>query len=270
MLVLRGLKPVGTGLALVCTPCSTPLSMTSVIQNRCGVDTVAKTTLRMYRKLPRKVVQPTLIPEVTKYTKKKLQNSNSWTPSIEGSKNLVRAQGWFSSSTNVAQLAFAKALLHNDEVLVDFLATASPSDREKFLEIQARFIHRQDGGADPSHSKGRYLRTSLKLSGVDYSALDSFVAYTTRVAKALGIEVTGRIPLPTKIKKLVLLKSPHVSKQHRATFARVTHRRLVQVYNASDASLAVFMDALTDKMPAGIMISATEHSYKPLPQTLQS
>ncbi|KNC73020.1 hypothetical protein SARC_14418, partial [Sphaeroforma arctica JP610] len=102
-----------------------------------------------------------------------------------------------------------------------------------------------------------YLRQSIKVSGIDHTILDSFIVYIQRLAKAFNIEVSGRVPLPTKIKKIVLLKSPHVSKQHRRTFAGITHRRLIQIYNCSDETLDFFMDTLTDKMPPGCMMSAT-------------
>jgi hypothetical protein len=46
----------------------------------------------------------------------------------------------------------------------------------------------------------------------------------------MGLRITGRIPLPTKIEKFTVLKSPHVSKKHRDQFARVIHNRLLQVY----------------------------------------
>lgn len=68
-----------------------------------------------------------------------------------------------------------------------------------------------------------------QMKGYDYAILDSYVEFIQRASTACGINVSGRIPLPTKIRKYTVLKSPHVHKTHRAQFETRTRRRLLHV-----------------------------------------
>jgi small subunit ribosomal protein S10 len=68
------------------------------------------------------------------------------------------------------------------------------------------------------------------------------------VVKA-GAEVAGPIPLPTKINKFTVLRSPHVNKKSREQFEMRTHKRLIDIINPSSS----VMDALMRlELPAGV------------------
>jgi small subunit ribosomal protein S10 len=68
------------------------------------------------------------------------------------------------------------------------------------------------------------------------------------VQKAVA-NVTGPIPLPTRINKITVLRSPHVNKKAREQFEMRTHKRLIDIINPSPE----VMDSLMKlELPAGV------------------
>ncbi len=64
-----------------------------------------------------------------------------------------------------------------------------------------------------------------------------------------GARVAGPIPLPTRINKFTVLRSPHVYKKSREQFEMRTHKRLIDILEPSSA----VMDALMKlELPAGV------------------
>jgi small subunit ribosomal protein S10 len=64
-----------------------------------------------------------------------------------------------------------------------------------------------------------------------------------------GAKVVGPIPLPTRINKVTVLRSPHVNKKAREQFEMRTHKRLLDIINPS----AEVMDSLMKlELPAGV------------------
>ena len=55
--------------------------------------------------------------------------------------------------------------------------------------------------------------------------------------KASGLDAVGPIPLPTKIRRYCVLTSPHVNKDAREHFEIRTHKRIIDVYQPTDATL---------------------------------
>jgi small subunit ribosomal protein S10 len=91
----------------------------------------------------------------------------------------------------------------------------------------------------------------IKLKSYDHSLLDVSVANIINAAHRTGASVRGPIPLPTHKEIFCVLRSPHVDKKSREHFEIRTHKRLLDI---SDAS-AKTMDALTAlDMPAGVEI----------------
>jgi len=73
----------------------------------------------------------------------------------------------------------------------------------------------------------------LKLKAYDHRVLDRSVAAIVDAVKRTGAEIRGPIPLPTKIKKYTVLKSPHVNKDSREQFEMRMHARLIDVVSAT-------------------------------------
>jgi len=92
-------------------------------------------------------------------------------------------------------------------------------------------------------------RIRVRLRGFDVELIDqSSRAIVQTVAKA-GAKVAGPIPLPTRINKYTVLRSPHVNKKSREQFEMRTHKRLIDILDpTSDV-----MDALMRlELPAGV------------------
>ncbi len=91
----------------------------------------------------------------------------------------------------------------------------------------------------------------IKLKSYDHSLLDVSVGNIINAAHRTGASVRGPIPLPTHKEIFCVLRSPHVDKKSREHFEIRTHKRLLDI---SDAS-AKTMDALAAlDMPAGVEI----------------
>lgn len=92
-------------------------------------------------------------------------------------------------------------------------------------------------------------RIRVKLRGFDVELIDqSSRAIVDTVSKA-GSQVAGPIPLPTRINKFTVLRSPHVNKKAREQFEMRTHKRLIDILDPTSA----VMDALMRlELPAGV------------------
>jgi len=73
----------------------------------------------------------------------------------------------------------------------------------------------------------------LKLKAYDHRVLDRSVAAIVDAVKRTGAEIRGPIPLPTKIKKYTVLRSPHVNKDSREQFEMRMHARFIDVVSAT-------------------------------------
>ncbi|MBI1821990.1 MAG: 30S ribosomal protein S10 [Nitrospirae bacterium] len=60
-------------------------------------------------------------------------------------------------------------------------------------------------------------------------------------AKRTGAKISGPIPLPTKINKYTVLRSPHVDKKSREQFEIRTHKRLLDILNPSQDTVDALM-----------------------------
>jgi small subunit ribosomal protein S10 len=89
----------------------------------------------------------------------------------------------------------------------------------------------------------------IRLKGFDHVVLDQAAADIVRTVEKTGAAVSGPIPLPTKMQRWTVLKSPHVDKKSREQFELRTHKRLIEIVE----SKAQTVDALTKlDLPAGV------------------
>ena len=82
---------------------------------------------------------------------------------------------------------------------------------------------------------GERIRVCLKA--YDHRLLDQSVREIVDTAKRTGARVAGPVPLPTRIQKFCVLRSPHIDKKSREQFEIRTHKRLVDIIvpNRSEA-----------------------------------
>lgn len=94
----------------------------------------------------------------------------------------------------------------------------------------------------------------IKLKSYNHKALDLSVSNIIDTAKRTGATVRGPIPLPTKIEKYTVLRSPHVDKKSREQFELLTHKRLIMITNATAQTVDSLKGA---KIGAGIHITVS-------------
>src|SRR4026209_3020221 len=91
----------------------------------------------------------------------------------------------------------------------------------------------------------------IRLRAYDHRVLDQPTSEIVNTAKRTGARVRGPIPLPTKIEKFTVLRSPHVDKKSREQFEIRTHKRVVDITEPT----AKTIDELRNlNMPAGVDI----------------
>ena len=91
----------------------------------------------------------------------------------------------------------------------------------------------------------------IRLKAFDHRILDASTREIVNTAKRTGAQVRGPIPLPTRIEKFTVNRSPHVDKKSREHFEMRTHKRLIDILQASPKT----MDALMHlDLPAGVDI----------------
>ena len=69
----------------------------------------------------------------------------------------------------------------------------------------------------------------IRLKAYDHRVLDVSASEILSTAKRTGAQVRGPIPLPTKIERYTVLRSPHIDKKSREQFEIRTHRRLLDI-----------------------------------------
>ena len=89
----------------------------------------------------------------------------------------------------------------------------------------------------------------IRLKGFDHRLIDRSASEIVDTAKRTGALVKGPIPLPTKIERFTVNRSPHVDKKSREQFEMRAHKRLVDILDPTQRTL----DALTGlDLPAGV------------------
>ena len=81
----------------------------------------------------------------------------------------------------------------------------------------------------------------IRLKGYDYRILDQSTTEIVDTAKRTGASIAGPVPLPTKINKFTVLRSPHVDKKSREQFEIRTHKRLLDILDPTQQTLDALM-----------------------------
>ena len=81
----------------------------------------------------------------------------------------------------------------------------------------------------------------IRLRAYDHRVLDQSTSEIVNTAKRTGARVRGPIPLPTKIEKYTVLRSPHIDKKSREQFEIRTHKRLLDILEPTQQTLDALM-----------------------------
>ena len=92
----------------------------------------------------------------------------------------------------------------------------------------------------------------IRLKAFDSRLIDRSAAEIVDTAKRTGAVVKGPIPLPTRIERFDVLRSPHVNKTSRDQFEIRTHVRLMDIIDPTDKTVDALMKL---DLPAGVDVA---------------
>jgi|TARA_B100002003_G_C14005343_1_gene485212 small subunit ribosomal protein S10 len=81
----------------------------------------------------------------------------------------------------------------------------------------------------------------IRLKAFDHRILDSSTGEIVNTARRTGAQVRGPIPLPTKIEKYCVLRSPHIDKKSREQFEIRIHKRLLDIIDPTPQTVDALM-----------------------------
>jgi small subunit ribosomal protein S10 len=94
-------------------------------------------------------------------------------------------------------------------------------------------------------------RIRIRMEAYDHTVLDQSASDIVDTAKRTGAVVHGPIPLPTRIERYTVLRSPHIDKKSREQFEIRTHKRVIDIVQPTGKTI----DALNKlSLPAGVDI----------------
>ena len=92
-------------------------------------------------------------------------------------------------------------------------------------------------------------RIRVKLRGFDVDLIEQSLRAIVQTVEKAGAKVSGPIPLPTRINKYTVLRSPHVNKKAREQFEMRTHKRLIDILDPTQKVVEALMKL---ELPAGV------------------
>ena len=81
----------------------------------------------------------------------------------------------------------------------------------------------------------------IRLRAFDSKILDNSTTDIINTAKRTGAKVRGPIPLPTRLEKFTVNKSPHIDKKSREQFEIRTHKRLLDIIDPTPQTVDALM-----------------------------
>src|SRR5512137_323418 len=91
----------------------------------------------------------------------------------------------------------------------------------------------------------------IKLKGFDHKLVDQAAEQIVDAVERTGAVVSGPVPLPTRIQKYSVVRSPFIDKNSQEQFEIRTHKRLIDIVETTSKTI----DALTKlNLPSGVEI----------------
>jgi small subunit ribosomal protein S10 len=87
--------------------------------------------------------------------------------------------------------------------------------------------------------QGQKIR--IRLKAFDHRLLDQSALEILDTARRTGARIAGPIPLPTKIERYTVLRSPHVDKKSREQFEIRTHKRMLDILEPTQQTIDALM-----------------------------
>ena len=110
--------------------------------------------------------------------------------------------------------------------------------------------------ADSGSARNRVMATEterirIRMEGYDHRTLDASAREIVEHARRTNTRVSGPIPLPTRVERYTVLRSPHIDKKSREQFELRTHKRLIDIYDANARTVEVLNRLV---VPAGVFV----------------
>ncbi len=81
----------------------------------------------------------------------------------------------------------------------------------------------------------------IRLKAFDHRVLDASTTEIVNTAKRTGANVRGPIPLPTRIERYTVNRSPHIDKKSREQFEMRTHKRMLDIVDPTPQTVDALM-----------------------------
>ena len=91
----------------------------------------------------------------------------------------------------------------------------------------------------------------IRMEVYDHQALDASAKEIVDHAKRTNVRVSGPIPLPTRIERYTVLRSPHVDKKSREQFEIRTHKRIIDIHEPNARTVEALNRLV---VPAGVFV----------------
>lgn len=91
----------------------------------------------------------------------------------------------------------------------------------------------------------------IRLKAFDHRILDQSAGQIVEAAERTGAAVAGPVPLPTRIQKYTVIRSPFIDKDSREQFEMRTHKRLIDILEPTGRTVDTLMRL---QLPAGVDI----------------
>lgn len=80
-------------------------------------------------------------------------------------------------------------------------------------------------------------KITLRLKAYDHKILDQAVREIVDAVRKTDARIAGPVPLPTKITRYTVLRSPHIDKKSREQFEIRVHKRLIQILDPTNQTV---------------------------------
>jgi small subunit ribosomal protein S10 len=94
-------------------------------------------------------------------------------------------------------------------------------------------------------------RIRIRLKAYDHRVIDQSARDIADTVKRTGARVAGPIPLPTRVERFTVLRSPHSDKKSQETFEQRTHKRLIDILEPGPKTIDALMRL---DLPSGVDI----------------
>lgn len=94
-------------------------------------------------------------------------------------------------------------------------------------------------------------RIRIRMEAYDHRALDASAKEIVDHAKRTNARVCGPIPMPTRVERYTVLRSPHIDKKSREQFEMRTHKRVIDIFEPTARTVEALNRLV---VPAGVFV----------------